>query len=394
MGLLEVLQGPARGALNVARKLASLFVSRSGGIIMKRVATSLSALACLCASPAVAQTTDAVVRVVDIGPGLCVVIAVPGGHGMLYDAGPPGGRRCVEAVRELVPGGRLDLVVLSHSDNDHVSMIPAILGERRDRRGNVSPGEYFASTIIHPGDPRGPALVPVRAAIEHQRRRRAVVYNLLEIDSPPANGPPPMPLRPGDSFAVGAGRATFIAGWSNGNLARGPNESSLSGGPMHNNLSIVIRFEYGGHSVLLTGDTVGRMIGNADTTCAYAERIMSGRSASVPIDSDVLVGQHHGADNSTSDCFVRAVTPQYVVFSAGHHFRHPTQRAVRRLTDTTLPRPVALGNIFRTDRGDNEGGNEMVSGGGTTPDVRGDDDVEIRLPRSPTARVTVSYRAP
>src|SRR4051794_30245721 len=89
-----------------------------------------TALAFFAAGNAGAQTLsgDAVIRIVDIGPGLCAVATVPGGHGMLFDAGPPGATRCQQAVRELVPGRHLDLVVLSHSDKDHIGMVKAILG--------------------------------------------------------------------------------------------------------------------------------------------------------------------------------------------------------------------------------------------------------------------------
>lgn len=87
-----------------------------------------------------------------------------------------------------------------------------------------------------------------------------------------------------------------------------------------------------------------------------------------------------GHDNSASSCFSGAVSPRFVVFSAGHHFRHPTQAAVDRLTQSG---GVSLADIFRTDRGDNEGGSEMTAAGGDCPDPRGDDDVEIRLPAAP-----------
>lgn len=78
---------------------------------MPRRALLPSILGLFVSSPAFAQasTNDAIVRVVDVGAGLCVVIAVPDGHGMLFDAGPQGATRCQAAVRELVPGRRLDL---------------------------------------------------------------------------------------------------------------------------------------------------------------------------------------------------------------------------------------------------------------------------------------------
>jgi competence protein ComEC len=346
------------------------------------------------ATPALSQTTDAIVRVVDIGAGLCVVIAVPGGHGMLYDAGPPGATRCRDAALELVPGHRFDLVVLSHSDNDHISTLPSMLRDRPNHQA----GDFSAAAIIHPGDPRGPALDPVRAAIDDQARRGACVYNLRAIEAvphparPPRQGSSPCPstpldIVPGDTFPVGAGTATFVAGWGDGNLARSPGEASLSGGPLNNNLSIVIRFEYGGHSVLLTGDTVGRMLGDPPGTCAYAERIMANRASSVPIASDVLIGQHHGADNSSSECFLNAVGPRIVIFSAGHAHQHPTAAAATRVLAL---RPVP--RIFRTDYGDDEGGFEWSRGRrANCVDRPGDDDVQLRLPRAANRSVRARY---
>lgn len=322
-------------------------------------------------TPATAQpgpaASDAVLRVVDVGAGLCVVIVVPGGNAMLYDAGR-GGDTCRNVVREMVPSGRLDLIVLSHSDADHIRDMRDILADNR------------VAAIIHPGDPRGPTVDTMRTAINAEG---AAVWNLADAATPPA---------PGRRFSIGSGSATFVAGWSNGNDTRGLGEPSLPSGPRNNALSIVIRFEYGGHSVLLTGDTVGRLDFAPPATCQFAERIMVERAPTVPIKSDVLVGQHHGADNATSNCFAAAVDPDFVVFSAGNEYHHPRQSAVDRLTGNG----VALANIFRTDLGDNEGGTgrnaEMSAGSGRCADRPGDDDVEIRLPRSPTARVTVRYR--
>jgi competence protein ComEC len=309
---------------------------------------------------------------VDVGAGLCVVVAVPTGQAMLYDAGR-GGDRCGNAVRELVLGRRSELVILSHSDVDHIRELPRILGENR------------ATTIIHPGDPRGPALVPVRAAIAGSG---ATVIDLSREADRDA-------LELGHPFQLGAGTVTFIAGWHDGHETEGPGEGELDGGPLNNALSIVVRLEFGGHSVLLTGDSVGRLDNEPNSACQYAERIMVERAGTVPIDSDVLVGQHHGANNSTSNCFIRAVSPDYVVFSAGHHFRHPRQAVVDRL----VANGVDPTRIFRTDRGDNEGGSgntrEMLFGSlRGCHDQPGDDDVEIRLPANPSLPVRVSYRVP
>jgi hypothetical protein len=49
-----------------------------------------------------AGTEDVYIRIVDVGPGLCVVIRIPGGHSMVYDAGHWVGQHCIKAVRELI----------------------------------------------------------------------------------------------------------------------------------------------------------------------------------------------------------------------------------------------------------------------------------------------------
>jgi len=340
-------------------------------------------LAATCASsipaPASAQpatAADAVLRVVDIGAGLCVVITAPGGGAMVYDAGPKGDR-CAAVVREMVPGHALDLVVLSHSDSDHIGGMRRILKDNRVVR------------IIHPGDdhsfkrpPNGKAYLELMR--EDIVNEGAQVWNLADPSTPPA---------PGRRFTIGAASATFVAGWSDGKATRHANEGSLPEGPRNNALSIVIRFEFRGHSVLLTGDTVGRLDFTPPATCAYAERVMVERAATVPIRSDVLVGQHHGADNASSNCFIGAVRPSHVVFSAGHvvKYHHPRQSAYDRFLHFN-----SSIHLLRTDRGDNEGGTgpsqEAVQGSGNCPDPVGDDDVEIILPGQQGQQVHVDYR--
>jgi hypothetical protein len=124
----------------------------------------------------------------------------------------------------------------------------------------------------------------VRWAIRSERN--ASVTSLAEYD-----------LDPGYVYDLGAAEATFIAGWSDGHETENDNEPALSGGPLNNALSIVIRYTYGGHSVLLTGDTVGRRDNAPASACQYAEARMVANAGNATIESEVLVGQHHGADN-------------------------------------------------------------------------------------------------
>jgi competence protein ComEC len=320
-----------------------------------------------------AAAAEAYVRVVDVGAGLCVIARTPAGGTMVYDAGPPGDR-CRDAVRELVPERRIDLLVLSHSDADHVGGAEAILAENE------------VLQILHPGDERDlttasgapNTLARARAAIEAEQG--ASVTSLAEFD-----------VDPGFVFDLGAADATLIVGWNDGHESEATGEPRLSGGPLHNGLSIVVRYEYGGHAILLTGDTVGRRDDSPASTCQYAEVRMVEQAANVPIASEVLIGQHHGADSASSGCFIAAVDPTYVVFSAGSNatYRHPRTTTARRF----LQAGVDKDNIFRTDRGDHEGGKEWIYGAlAGCNDPAGDDDVEIWLPDRASEPIRIGYR--
>jgi len=338
--------------------------------------SAISMLGCLLglvASPSPASAQDAYLRVVDVGAGLCVIAVVPDGHAMVYDTGA-GATRCGDAVAELVPAKAIDLLVLSHSDIDHIGAARRILAE------------HAVATILHPGDLRsGVTIANVRTDIANEAGAR--VINLATEDLPF-----------GTTFPVGSATATFIAGWDDPREIYGSDPSLDGSGHQaerYNGISLVVRFEYGGHSVLLTGDTLGRIEGSRldETLCQYAEREMVENSATVPVRSDILVGQHHGSDDSSSNCFIRAVSPTWVVFSAGHEYLHPRQSAADRF----LANGVDKDRMLRTDRGDNEGGSgrgkEWIYGAlAGCRDLPGDDDVEIRLPSTAGLPISVTYR--
>lgn len=54
---------------------------------------------------------------------------------------------------------------------------------------------------------------------------------------------------------------------------------------------------------------------------------MVDRSEVIKIDSDVIVAPHHGANNGSSEKFIEKVSPEFVIFGAGHDHQHPTAAA-------------------------------------------------------------------
>jgi competence protein ComEC len=149
----------------------------------------------------------------------------------------------------------------------------------------------------------------------------------------------------------------------------------------------VARLTYAGTSILFCGDTVGRHIDDPDDSCIAAEMEMVANAPNVSLASEVIVAPHHGADNGSSKDFVRAVDPSFVIFSAGHEYRHPRASAARRYLDAGVPPD----HIFRTDWGDNEGGDEWDDGSAQEDkDKPGDDDVDVLI--QPDGEIVVEYR--
>lgn len=336
-----------------------------------RAATALFCGAAVLANASNAYAQETYVRIVDVGQGLCAVAKEPSGRTLLYDAGHSGDF-CERAVDEIVGNNPIDLVVISHSDSDHISDGDEILAA------------HGARLILHPEDDRtSGAISDLREEIARQQASGATVRSM-------ANNAPSF----GEVFPLGDARVTFVAGWRDGAETARTNDPALPDADRRNALSLVVRVEYGTHSVLLTGDTIGRRrnerrsIGNR--ACRNAERIMA--RGSVQIQSDVLVGQHHGGNNATSNCFIRAVKPSWVVFSAGRGHAHPTQAAADRLTSWGLDPD----RILRTDRGDDENdeGQWVYGTFAGCRDQAGDDDVEIWLPRDTAEPVRVRYKTP
>ena len=87
-----------------------------------------------------------------------------------------------------------------------------------------------------------------------------------------------------------------------------------------NDNSVGIRLVYGNTSFLICGDA-----GKAE------EQAML--DSGVTLDSDVYLASHHGSEGSSSEAFMRAVSPTAVVVSAGagNSYYHPTRTVLDRV---------------------------------------------------------------
>lgn len=328
-------------------------------------------------SSPVASADDAVVRVVDTGPGLCCAIMVPGDDGphyAIYDAGHYRRRGAVafQGIQEVIPAGSvIDLMVLSHSDADHLGAVKRICDAYTVKRV-VRPGWYGER---RGGEPTGTWTRADRAIGREVRDEGCVDIQLSQQELPP-----------GSTYRVGNGFMTIICGF-----AEPPAELELSGRSERNNGgSIITRLLYEGRSMMFCGDAVGRHNGDPPDALLGTERFALEYAAVIDLDSDVMVAAHHGADNGSSTAFIAAVDPRFVIFSAGHEYEHPRFTTYRRF----LAHGEGQIEFFRTDRGDHEGGRDWWDAEEFTEDEPGDDDIIVTLPGVLGEEISVEYANP
>jgi len=274
---------------------------------------------------------DAVfVRVIDTGAGLATVTRMPGDHYMVYDAGHWNAvDEVMEGIRSVIPEGEtIDLLIISHSDADHLSAVDDILDT------------YKVTRVIRTGLER-PDTVNWKnannAIIDARTDDNTLDINLKNFDFPH-----------GATYRFGDTYVTKVTGFY-----KPPSDWDLtSTSEKRNANSIVIRLYFKGKSILFAGDAVGRHSGQDTDDSIATEKFMIENSVVIPIDSDVLIAPHHGADNGSSTDFINAVSPDWVIISAGHAHGHPRKTTAERYLDNGLD----IHHMLRTDLGDDEGG--------------------------------------
>jgi len=226
----------------------------------------------------------------DVGQGTSVLVRTAQ-HSLLFDTGaslPAGGdmgARVVLPVLQALGVRRLDTLLISHQDNDHVG---------------------GAQSVV-----RGVPVDVLRSSLPDD-------HPLLH--RPPGNAPDGAPTLPHQPCV--AGQAWTWDGVRFEVLH--PTQADLSGRLRlsTNALSCVLRVQAdGGQSLLLTGDIE-----------APQEQALLARVGADRLRSTVLVVPHHGSRTSSTPAFLAAVQAQEAVIQAGRRNRygHPSPQVVAR----------------------------------------------------------------
>lgn len=239
------------------------------------------------------------VHFIDVGQGDSI-LAESDGHFMLVDAGE--NDQADTVVRYLKQAGvtSLDYVIGTHPHSDHIGGLDKVIDE------------FTVGKIILP-------------PVEHTSRTFEDVLNAISNKGLKITKPVP-----GDSYSLGDASFTVVAPVSDyGNDL--------------NNWSVGIRLTYGSNSFLMCGDAESR---------AEADMLGSGELLS----ADVLKAGHHGSSTSTSDAFLKKVSPSYVVIQCGkdNSYGHPHKETMEKLKKAGC-------QVFSTD----EDGTAVASSDGT-----------------------------
>jgi len=239
------------------------------------------------------------VTFIDVGQGDAIFIRFPRGHTMLVDAGglPSSsgfdvGDRVVAPVIRDAAFYRIDDLVLTHGDPDHIGGAAAILGEFRPR-------EVWEGIPV----PRSESLTRLRMWEQASGAKWANVYA-------------------GDHLVVDGVDV----------VARAPAHEEWERQKVRNDDSIVLDLRWRDVSVLLTGD-IGKEIERGLVRSVPPARLR------------VLKVPHHGSATSSTDAFVKGMAPTIAVVSVGraNHFGHPVPEVMERYQ-------AAGAQVYRTDR--------------------------------------------
>ena len=216
------------------------------------------------------------VHFIDVGQGDSI-LAESDGHYMLIDAGENDQAGTVVSYLKAEGVTKLDYVIGTHPHSDHIGGLDKVIDTFPVDKVLLPPVEHTTRTFEDVLD--------------------SIASRGLKITKP----------APGDSYDLGNASFTILS-------------PVKDYGNDLNNWSVGIRLTYGDNSFVMCGDAENQ---------AEEDIVNSGAM----LKADVLKAGHHGSSTSTSDAFLKKVSPSWVVIQCGkgNSYGHPHKETMEKL---------------------------------------------------------------
>ena len=218
----------------------------------------------------------------DIGQGNALIVRTKS-HSLVYDTGPKFSRESDAGNRVLVPllramGEKIDLLMLSHRDLDHIGGAPAVLA--------MQPGARLVSSIEDDHE--------LQAVRKSERCLAGQTWRWDGVD-----------------FEV-----------------LHPLPADYEQKTRSNAMSCVLRISNGTKTALLAGDL----------EAAQELRLVGKTELASKLKADFLLMPHHGSKTSSTGPFLDAVKPQFALAQAGYRnrFNHPVESVLARYAERQI----------------------------------------------------------
>ncbi len=275
------------------------------------------------------ERTDLWIAFVDVGHGDAIWIRTPGareldGLDILVDTGdarvingferqaPDGIGALIDFMSESgwPPGSPIHYLVVTHPDSDHHGGASRLLDE------------YAVSTYVDPGVNSD--------GVGYQ----AILERLGEVET----------LRPAESTGIQSGAMQRFSTEAWGRDVQVDLLSANQAATVTNDASVVLRIEFAGKRILLTGDALEGL--ESSLVSQFGGQLRA----------NVLKAAHHAGQGTNSQAFLDQVFPEtdltgqrYAVISAGARANLPAADVLERLQSA-----VGAANLYRTDRADED----------------------------------------
>lgn len=282
----EVIAQPIQSAA-LPRMSASPTIAPSASIMPVPIRTSSSA-------PAVASGEALTAYIIDVGQGDSILLTSPSGKTMLIDAGESDSFEAVDTFLKSKNVSKLDVVVATHPHSDHIGGMANVIKAYEIGAFYISPKAHTTKTYERMLD-----------ALEEKN-----------VSTYPAYGGADCYIEWDESVTV-----RILS------PIKGEEYEDL------NDYSVIICCTFGNTGIMLTGD--------AET---HAESLALSRLPLGLFNATAIKLGHHGSSTSSSEAFIKAVSPEVALISVGegNDYGHPHKETLDLLAKLNIP-------YYRTD---------------------------------------------